>query len=371
MSQDIVKAAVFRPDVAAATIETLTLGPLRHDEVLVKLVATGICHTDITCRDGFMPLPRPIVLGHEGAGIVERVGAGVTSVRAGDRVVMSFLPCGKCPNCLAGVPAYCFQFAPSNMSGRRLDGSTALSCSRGDVSGHFFGQSSFATHSVANERNVVKVRDDAPLELLGPLGCGVQTGAGSVINVLQAQAGESIAIFGAGGVGLSGVMAAVVLGCKPIIVIEPRIERRKLALEVGAHHVIDPTAGGNVLEQLMILTGGIGLAHAFDTSGIPDVMGQALAALGPRGKVALISLNKLDAVLPLPLISAIGRGIMIRGVNMGDSVPHVFIPKLIELIIAGKFPLQKLVKFYKFEDINQALDDQDRGIAVKPILRMG
>lgn len=368
MATETVNAAVFRPGVVDAQIEPLVLGELRADEVLVKLVATGICHTDLTCRNGFMTLPRPIILGHEGAGIVARVGSGVTSVKAGDRVVISFLPCGQCPNCKKGVPAYCYQFMPFNFTGRRLDGSTALADSKGDVSSHFFGQSSFASHSVANERNVIKVRADAPLELLGPLGCGVQTGAGSVMNVLKPSAGESIAIFGAGGVGLSAVMAAVVEGCAPIIVVEPRPERRALATELGANHVIDPSSG-NLVEQLQALSGG-GLAHAFDTSGVPEVIGQAIAALGPRGKIALVTANKLEAILPLPILALVGRGITIRGVNMGDSVPKTFIPKLIDLIVAGRFPLEKLVRYYNFEDINRALEDQEHGLAVKPILRM-
>jgi aryl-alcohol dehydrogenase len=217
---------------------------------------------------------------------------------------------------------------------------------------------------------VIKVRADAPLELLGPLGCGVQTGAGSVMNVLKPSPGDSIAIFGAGGVGLSAVMAAVIEGCAPIIVVEPRAERRALALELGARHVIDPTDdGGNLVERLQALSGG-GLAHAFDTSGVPEVIGQAILALGPRGKIALVTANKLEAVLPLPILALVGRGITIRGVNMGDSVPQNFIPELIELIVAGRFPIEKLVRFYDFEDINQALEDQEQGRAVKPILRM-
>lgn len=370
MANQTIKAAVFRQNAAAASMETLTVGALRDDEVLVKLVATGICHTDLVCRDGFMALPRPIVLGHEGAGHVERVGAAVKSLKPGDPVVLTFLPCGQCPNCAQGIPAYCYQFGAGNLSGRRTDGSTALSSAQGDVAGHFFGQSSFATHSVANERNVIKVRADAPLELLGPLGCGVQTGAGSVMNVLKPARGESIAVFGAGGVGLSAVLAAVVEGCNPIIVVEPRAERRALALELGAHHAFDPMDGSNIVERIQALTV-VGVAHAFDTSGLPPVIGQALAALGPRGKLALVSLDKMDAVLPVPLMGMVGRGATIRGVNMGDSVPRVFIPKLVELIMAGKFPIQKLVKFYKFDDINHALDDQHHGHTVKPILRMG
>lgn len=371
MANETVKAAVFRPDVADASIESLTVGNLRDDEVLVKLVATGICHTDLVCRDGFMAMPRPIVLGHEGAGHVVRVGAKVKSLKAGDPVVLSFLPCGECPNCKQGIPAYCYNFAPGNLTGRRMDGSTGLTSAKGDVSGHFFGQSSFASYSVANERNAIKVRADAPLELLGPLGCGVQTGAGSVMNVLKPARGDSIAVFGGGGVGLSAVMAAVVEGCNPIIVVEPRPERRALAKELGAHHVLDPMDGSNIVEKIQALTGGIGVLHAFDTSGIPAVINQALAVLGPRGKLALVSLDKMDAVLPAPLMGIIGRGATIRGVNMGDSVPAQFIPKLIDLMMAGKFPLQKLVKYYKFEDINHALEDQHHGHTVKPILRMG
>jgi Zn-dependent alcohol dehydrogenase len=369
MTTKTMRAAVFRPDVAAAQFETLTIGALRDDEVVVKLVATGVCHTDITCRSGFMPMPRPIVLGHEGAGIVESIGKGVKLVKVGDRVVMSFLACGVCPNCQKGMPSYCYQFMPGNLTGRRVDGSTAISSDKGDVGGHFFGQSSFSSHSVANERNVVKVRDDAPLELLGPLGCGVQTGAGTVMNVLKPGRGESLCVFGAGGVGLSAVMAGVVEGCNPIIVVEPRTDRRQLALEVGAHHAIDPTDGTNVVAKLQQLTT-VGVANALDTSGLPAVIGQALESLGLRGKLALISMNTLDAVLPVPLMGAVGRGVTIRGINMGDSEPHTFIPKLIDLIMDGKFPLQKLVKFYKFDEINQALEDQDHGHAVKPILRM-
>jgi aryl-alcohol dehydrogenase len=368
MASTTIQAAVFRPDVAQAQMETLTLGALRDDEVLVKMVATGICHTDITCRDGFMPMPRPIVLGHEGSGRVERVGAAVRSVKPGDPVVLTFLACGQCINCQQGIPSGCHQFQGCNLTGRRLDGTTAMTGAQGEVGGHFFCQSSFATYSIAKETSVVKVRADAPLEILGPLGCGVQTGAGSVFNVLQPKAGESLVVFGAGGVGLSGVMAAKVAGCRPIIIVEPRADRRALALELGATHAIDPSATPSVVQELMKITG-FGVQHAFDTSGHPAALSAAVEALAPRGRLALVSLHKLDAVLPVPLIAAIGKAIMIRGVNMGDSVPAQFIPKLVDLIVSGQFPLQKLVRFYAFKDINQALEDQDQGRAVKPILR--
>jgi aryl-alcohol dehydrogenase len=283
--------------------------------------------------------------------------------------VLTFLPCGECANCKKGIPAYCSQFMQGNFTGRRLDGSTALTGDQGEIASHFFGQSSFATHSVSHERNVIKVREDAPLELLGPLGCGVQTGAGAVMNVLQPEAGDSIAIFGAGGVGLSAVMAAKVLGCAPIIVVEPNPERRALAIDVGADHALDPMAEPRMVETLHALTGGV-LNHALDTCGIPAVILTAIEALFLRGKIALVTSNTLDATLDLPLFGIIGRGITVRGVNMGDSVPKRFIPKLVDLVVEGKFPLHKLVKFYDFHDINQALQDQEHGKTVKPILRM-
>lgn len=368
MTQTVMQAAIFRPDAKQARIEAVTMADLRDDEVLVRLVATGICHTDLTCRDGMMPLPRPVILGHEGAGIVERVGSEVDMVQPGDKVVLTFLPCGRCDNCHAGVPAYCHQFMPGNFTGRRLDGSTALQCGHDDVSAHFFGQSSFATYSVANMRNAIKVRDDAPLELLGPLGCGVQTGAGAVMNVLQPQPGQSLIIFGAGGVGLSALMAGRVEGCGTIIVVEPNADRRALALDLGASAALDP-ADGNVPDQVRALLPQ-GIDHAFDTSGIPAVIAQAIEMLGPRGKIALVTANRLDAMLQVPLLALPGRGITIRGVNMGDSVPHQFIPRLVDLIVEGRFPIEKLVRFYNFDAINQALEDQEAGLAVKPILRM-
>lgn len=361
-------AAVFRSGSDNAQLENIDEPVLRDDDVLVRLCATGICHTDLIARDGMPDLPRPVILGHEGAGVVERVGSAVSAVAPGDSVVLSFNFCGTCPNCRKDLPAYCHQFREANFSGRRLDGTTALKGEHGEIFGHFFGQSSFATYSVTNERSLVKVREDAPLELLGPLGCGIQTGAGSVMNVLKPRRGDSMLVFGAGGVGLAAVMAAVVEGCAPIVVVEPNAARRALALEVGAHHVIDPTDVESVVESIGDVTEG-SVDAALDTSGITEVIGQALDVLGPGGKLAIVTTSSDDAVLPVDLNALFRRGIMIRGVNQGDSVPQQFIPKLVDLIMDGRFPLQKLARFYAFEDINTALADQQNGVTVKPVIR--
>src|SRR5690349_19689108 len=189
-STNQIKAAVVRGKGGPVGIETLSLEGPRRDEVLVQVVATGMCHTDMVARDQVYPVPHPIVLGHEGAGIVEAVGEHVRKVGPGDHIVLSFLPCGHCRACLEGAPASCENFNAYNFSGQRPDGSHALRDEQGrELNDRFFGQSSFAAYAIANERNVVKVRKDAPLELLGPLGCGIQTGAGAVLNALKVGAG--------------------------------------------------------------------------------------------------------------------------------------------------------------------------------------
>jgi aryl-alcohol dehydrogenase len=363
-----ITAAVCRAGEDATSIETLTVGALRDDEVLVRLVATGICHTDLTCRDGFFPMPRPIVLGHEGAGIVERLGAGVKHLSLGDHVVLSFASCGVCPNCIGGHPAYCDEFGAANMTGRRPDGSTALCSEHGEVSGHFFGQSSFASHSVVRATSAIKVRADAPLEYLGPLACGFLTGVGTVFNVLKPAAGNALAVFGAGGVGLSAVMAAVIAGCAPIIVVEPVAERRALALEIGATHAIDP-ADQTVGAQIAAIAT-TGLDYAIDTSGIPRVIEEAVAALSCRGEIALLTANSLEATLPTALMAILPRGLKLHGISMGDATPGVLIPQMVDLFMEGRLPIDRLVRFYDFADIDQAFEDQDKGRTIKPILRI-
>jgi len=363
------KAAVLRDGSARVTIESVTLRELRPDEVLVRLAATGICHSDLAVRDAVFPVPRPIILGHEGAGHVERVGSAVNKVAPGDPVVLTYIACGECPTCLSSEPAYCRDFGARNISGLRLDGSSALEQDGAPVGGHFFGQSSFASYSVANERNVVKVRADAPLELLGPLGCGVQTGAGAVMNALKVRAGSSLVVSGGGGVGLSAAMAGVVQGCAKIIVVEPNAGRRAIAIAIGATHVIDPLATKDLPGAIAELTGG-GADYAVETSGKTQAAQQIFSSLGVRGELALIAFYGLAAAASFGLLEFIGKGLKVRGVTEGDSIPDEFIPRLLDLHMQGKFPIDRLVKYYDFESINQALDDQESGATIKPIVRM-
>jgi len=362
-----IEAAVVRTNGGAFEIEKLALEKPRDDEVIVKIAGVGICHTDLVCRDQYFPVPLPCVFGHEGSGIVESVGSAVTGVQRGDHVVLSFNSCQSCPSCISGKPAYCHQLYQRNFLGTRPDGSSALSRNGEVVHGHFFSQSSFGTYAVAAERNTVKVDKGVPLWLLGPLGCGVQTGAGAVINALRPQAGSSIAIFGVGTVGLSAIMAATLCGCATVIAVDPLAARRELALKLGATHAIDPMADDPV-KAIQAITGS-GVHNSLECTGLPKVVRQAVESLTLTGTCGVMGVSRLGTMLELDMNSILfGRGV--RGIIEGDSVPHEFIPRLIDLYRQGRFPFDKLVTEFKFGDIQKAVSESERGNVVKAVLRM-
>lgn len=365
------QAAVVRQKGGPFQLETADITPPRHDEVLVRVVATGMCHTDMVARDQIYPVPQPIVLGHEGAGIVEAIGENVTRVVKGDHVVLTFHSCGACRPCQEGHPAYCENFNDYNFAGARPnDGSHAL-CGHDQtpLNDRFFGQSSFGAYAIANDRNVVKVRKDAPLELLGPLGCGIQTGAGTVLNALKVGPGASFAAFGAGAVGLSAVMAAASVGATTIFAIDVVPSRLELARQLGATHVVN-SADDDPVEAIRAVTGK-GVDFAMDSTGITSVIRSAALALRPTGAAAIVGASKPEAVLDLDVNDLMQNVKSIRGVVEGDSVPDLFIPKLIDLYLAGRFPFDKLVKFYSFDQINEAAADSEKGVTLKPIIRIG
>jgi aryl-alcohol dehydrogenase len=352
-----IQAAVLRKKGGPLKIESLEMEGPRDDEVLVRLVASGICRTDIDFCDDWDEADKAVVLGHEGAGVVERVGKSVKSVKRGDHVVLSYQSCGLCRQCRSGHPAHCRYLYKANFGFQRLDGSNALK--RSGVRGHFFGQSSFATHSLATERNLVKVSKDLPLEVLSPLGCGLQTGAGTVMNSLKVSAGASIAIFGTGAVGLAAVMAARLVGADPIIGVDIKPKRLKLALKLGATHAID-NRRQDVDARIAEITGS-GINYVVETTGSPKMHQLAIDVLNPHGIVALLT-GESGTDLP--------EGRKTLGIIEGDAVPQRFIPKLIKLYQAGKFPFDRLVKFYNFSDINQAIADAKHGDTIKPVLRI-
>jgi aryl-alcohol dehydrogenase len=362
-------AAIAREPHAPLVVEEGRIEDPRPDEVLVRVVATGVCHTDIVVRNQDFSAPLPMVLGHEGAGIVEAVGAAVTEVIPGDHVVMTYMWCGHCHTCESGHPAHCENMSALNFGGGRLDGSTATTDAAGEpLHDHFFGQSSFSTLALANEKNIVKVDKGAPLELLGPLGCGIQTGAGAVLQALSVKAGTSFAAFGAGAVGLAAVMAARVAGATTIIAVDVTPSRLELAKTLGTTHVInsretDPVAA------IREITGG-GADYTLECSGRAAVLRQAIDSLGTMGACGIVGATKEGTEVAFNINEVMIPGRRIIGIVQGDVVSKTFIPKLVALHAQGRFPFDKLVRFYDFAQINEAIADSESGVTIKPILRM-
>lgn len=359
-----VSAAIARGQELPFRVEGLELPDPGEGEVLVEIAGVGICQTDLHARAQELPVPQPVVLGHEGAGVVTAVGPRVSSLAPGDHVVLSFASCGSCPACRRGTPSLCAEFAALNFCG---PGARAMLGAVGEqVTGDFFGQSSFASHALAREENAVKIRDDVPIELMGPLGCAVQTGAGTVLNVLKPGPETGFAVFGAGGVGLSALLAAHLLGSSPIVAVDLQPARLELALELGATAAIDPTAG-DAAAAILELTGGTGIGTALDTTGRAEVVATALAALAKGGTCVAVAAGEAGSPVPVDLRHLLdGRALV--GVIEGRSVPSQLIPALADLHAAGRLPFDRFARTYPLTEINRAVAEMESGAVVKPIL---
>lgn len=364
-----ITAAVARTHKAPLLIESLYLDDIRANEARIRLVATGVCHTDAVVRDGIYPTPLPAVLGHEGAGIVEAVGASVTTVKAGDHVVMSAAYCTHCVQCRTGHVAYCENLFYEDFGGRRTsDGTTSLQTPGGEkVSSHFFGQSSFATYANVVESVLIPVPSDIPLETIAFFGCGMQTGAGSILNELRPPAGSSVAISGAGAVGLAAIMAARIAGATTIVAIDLHESRLELAKQLGATHTIN-AKGADTVKELMRVTGERGINYILDTTAVPKVLANLAKALSIRGTLALVGAANPGTEAPFEIGQSLVRGWTFKTIVQGSSVPQEFIPRLVALWQQGRFPVEKLTKTYRFEDINKAFDDSASGVTVKPVI---
>ncbi|WP_267717148.1 NAD(P)-dependent alcohol dehydrogenase [Streptomyces sp. CoH17] len=359
------RAVVVPEPGAPFALREVELEDPRPCEVLVGMTAAGVCHTDLGIQAGWPRHLTPMVFGHEGAGRVAAVGAEVTGVAPGDAVCLTFASCGLCPRCTAGQPAYCDSARELNLSGGRGDGTTPLRLDGAPLHGGFFGQSSFATYAVVHARGVVKVPAALPAALAAPLGCGAQTGAGTVLNRLRPEPGTSLVVLGAGGVGLSALMAAVAVGCDPVVAVDPVASRRDLAVELGARAALAPDAG--LVAAVRELTGG-GAHHVVDTTGRPGMLDRAVAALRPCGALAFVGLG---GEVTFDMMRLMTKGVRLHGVMEGDSDPARFIPELIALHRRGLFPLERLVTTFPFEEIGAAVAAMRDGSVVKPVLTFG
>lgn len=351
-----VTAAVVESAHADWHLETLELADPAPDELIVRVVASGVCQTDVHGRDDYFGIPFPCVFGHEGAGVVERVGARVTRVARGDRVVMVSPACGACPACRRKLPGYCASARRIKFGGRLRDGRTPFHKNAVPVSGAFFQQSSFATHALATEGNVVKLPHDLALELAAAFPCGINTGAGAVFNVLRPQPGASFAVFGAGAVGLAGLMAARIAGCSTIFVVDPHENRLELARELGATHVSREKPAG-------------AFDFALEAAGSPVALRNAVDSLTPLGVCCLVGSARRGVEVPLEM-AQLQQGRTLRGCIQGDAPPAEFFPVLFEHYRGGRLPLDRLITYYDFADINRAVEDCVSGRTVKPVLRI-
>lgn len=359
-----ITAAVLRDAGGPFQLEELTLADPAPGQVRVRIVGVGFCHTDLLPRTG-VTAPPPLVAGHEGAGVVEAVGDGVTDIAVDDHVVLSYDHCGDCDNCRTGRQPYCETFFARNLVG--VDGNApaiAHDAAGRPVAARWFGQSSFATHSVCDARNVVKVDPGLPLELLGPLACSVQTGAGAVFNSLEVAPQSAIAIFGAGAVGLSAVMAARAAGAGAIVVADLNAARLAVAEELGATHTIDSSAE-DASRRLRALRG---VHHSLDTTGVPEVIGAAIKALRPGGVCGLVGAQRGTLHVD-PMLLSVGK--TVKGIIEGDAVPRTFIPRLISLWQDGTFPFDRLITTFPLAEINSAERAAASGRVIKPVLLPG
>jgi S-(hydroxymethyl)glutathione dehydrogenase/alcohol dehydrogenase len=368
------KAAVLHELGKPVKVEDVTLDEPQANEVLVKVAATGVCHTDLHFIKGDMPQPLPVVLGHEGAGVVEKVGPGVTTLKPGDHVVMMVIySCGKCRYCTEGQPAMCQEWLGYHLMGTLPGGSKRLH-KDGQELNHFFNQSSFAEYAVVNERTAIKIRDDAPLDVVCLLGCGTSTGIGSVINTAAFRAGQTIAVFGCGGVGLSAIMAAKLSGAAKIFAVDTNDMKLEKARELGAEYVINASKEDPVQRIVALAGGGLsyaggGVDHAIECTGNVTVMAQAFNSIHNGGLCVVAGMAPLGAMLSIePWGFNLGK--CIKGSIQGHIRATLDIPRYVDLYMGGKLPIDKLVsKRYKgLSNINEVLSDLENGKVVRGVV---
>ncbi|PPJ52355.1 hypothetical protein CBER1_09837 [Cercospora berteroae] len=349
---------------------------LKEGEILVEMVASGICHTDLALTVPEKGQTFPIVPGHEGAGYVRAVGPGVKKpVKPCDAVLLSFDSCTLCLNCRVQRPAYCDVFAPLNLFGESdVFQASGADASKGGVGGKFFGQSSFAKLSVVKETTVLPANDliqnEEELKLFAPLGCGIQTGVGAITNLVKASPDDIVLVTGLGGVGLSAVMGAHISGCRTIVAVDKVQSRIDLAKEVfGATHGFNTTDVTDLAAALKEACGGRGASVVVETTGVPLLIEAAFDAVDIKGTFVQVA-GPIDPKYRMPVdpVSVIFRGIKMLGCVEGDSVPGEFIPQLIKHYRNGKLPVDKMVKFYPAEDFKTALHDMHSGKTIKPVL---
>jgi alcohol dehydrogenase len=347
-------------------IEEVELPGPRPGELLVRIEAAGVCHSDLSVVDGSRIRPLPMALGHEAAGVVEEVGAGVRDVEPGDSVVMTFVPsCGHCTECASGRPALCVPAAAVNGSGDLLHGPALLRDAQGNRIHHHLGVSAFAQRAVVARESAVRLPADVPLATAALFGCAVLTGVGAVLNTAAVRPGQTVAVFGLGGVGLAAVMGASLAGAARVIAVDPFEAKRKVALDVGATEVWDPDQAD---ERIRDLTDG-GVDVAFEAAGVAAVLEAAFRATRRGGVTVAMGLPHPERRLDLPALAIAGEGRTLVGSYMGSAAPERDVPRYIALWRAGRLPVDALhTATLPLAEINRAFEALAAGDAIRQIL---
>jgi len=348
-------------------VEKISVAEPKSGQLRVKILACGVCHTDSAARAGIIPVPRPVVLGHEGVGIVESIGAGVRGFEVGDRVIIAFPSCGHCQNCLDGRPYACEELNRLFFTGELEGGERPYTNEKGEAIGAFFAQGSFSQYVLCDARNAVPVREEVDITLLCSLACGVNTGAGAVLNRLDPKPGDSVAVFGCGGVGMAAIMAARIAGCSKVIAVDVVRERLELALELGATDAVN-SAECDCVEKIKEITGG-GADGSIECTGVPVVVQAALKCLARCGTCVLCSVTG-EAEVPIALEPMLmNPSVTLAGLTEGGSNPATFLPRLVRYYKEGRLPVDRLVEFYDFRDFERAFEDSHSGKVIKPVLK--
>lgn len=363
-----IKAAVLRELGQPFAIEELELAPPKENEVLVRTVASGICHSDYSVVHGVLRSPLPVVLGHEGAGVVEEVGPGVTHVKPGDKVIASLTPsCGKCSMCRESKPFMCSQMSKLLNDCTQLDGTTRHKTLDGEDVYALCGVGSFGSHMVMPAGSAIKVPHDTPLETTCLIGCGVTTGTGAALNTANVQQGEHTAVIGCGGVGLSIIQGCRIGGASVIIAIDPMEEKRELATQLGATHTINPFEE-DPIAKVKEITGGVGVHYAFEALGRVETMQQTWGMLRPTGTAVIVGVASLDQSVKIPAGGLLAE-YEIQGSCYGSSTPKKDIPRFVELYQSGDLKLDDMItQRIELEEINRAFDEMGRGEGARSVI---
>jgi S-(hydroxymethyl)glutathione dehydrogenase/alcohol dehydrogenase len=347
-------------------VETVELEAPRQGEVRVKLAASGVCHSDLSIQRGILPLPPPVIIGHEGAGVVEEVGPGVTSVTKGDHVILCWMyPCGHCRECGRGLPTHCEIALATMMQQGMYDGSKRFKVNGQDMP-HWVG--SFAEHTVVPETACIKIRKDAPLDKASLVGCGVMTGIGAVLNTAKVEPGASVAVFGAGGVGLNVIQGAVLAAAEKIIAIDLLDSKLKLAREFGATHTVNASKG-DVEAEVRGIADGKGVDYAFEVIGAPKVIAQAFACLRRGGKAVVVGAPPFGSEVTIPAFPISMEEKSLIGSYYGTARFHYDMPRIIDLYMAGRIKLDQLItKTFPLSDINRAFEAMEKGEVARGVI---